>query len=72
MRKWPTNQLTLLDALVSFLCHGVLGKARATERFHSFNTLSLFPLKPLCPLSLFSTVMLGCCLVTKLYLTRPQ
>ena len=52
MRKSSTNQLTVLDALVSFLCNSVLGKTRATERFYSFNTLSLFPSQALCPLSL--------------------
>ena len=52
MRKSSTNQLTVLDALVSFLCHSVLGNTRAAKRFYSFNTLSLFLYQALCPLSL--------------------
>ena len=38
------------DALISFWCNSVLGKTRATVRFHSLNTPTLFPYQDLCPL----------------------
>ena len=38
MKKWSTNQLTVLNALASFLFNSMLGKLRATMGYYSLNT----------------------------------